>query len=234
MKAFAMNCDPTFQTTADRRTYRALTGGVRLAAAGWHSAILALFMAAASAHGQSTAMVKPANPLPPPQFSWFQAHPFEAVESNSVYAWTAEDGKNTNVILHLAHNELEHQRMLTENDTIYRRQLVYFAQSFASQAQQAMQTGRSLRHITLPSLDGQLLTVDVTKTDFRNGGQKGEIYGKLAGRPDSMVTVAFVNSREAFTVISPQDQIYLQAEAREPGEMVVKSINPATYGRPQK
>jgi hypothetical protein len=45
--------------------------------------------------------------------------------------------------------------------------------------------------------------------------------------------VAFVNGREAFTVISPRNQIYLQAEAREPGEIVVKNINPSTYGRMQ-
>jgi hypothetical protein len=49
-----------------------------------------------------------------------------------------------------------------------------------------------------------------------------------------MVTAAFINDREAFTVNSPQDQIYLVGEAREPGEIVVKSINPATYGRVMK
>jgi hypothetical protein len=45
-----------------------------------------------------------------------------------------------------------------------------------------------------------------------------------------MVTVAFVNGREAFTVISHQNQTYLQAEAREPGEILVKKIDPNTYG----
>jgi hypothetical protein len=47
-----------------------------------------------------------------------------------------------------------------------------------------------------------------------------------------MVTVAFAADREAFTILSPQDQVYLQAEAHEPGEVVVKSINPETYGQP--
>ncbi len=171
-------------------------------------------------------------PGPAAEFSWFRAHPFPAAASNSVYAWTAEDGKDTNVIRQLAHNELEYRRMVKENDTIYRRQLVYFTQGFASLAQQAAQTGQTLKQITLPGLDGQELTVDVTRTDFRGGGSQGQIYGQLPGQPNSMVTVAFINLREAFTVISPQNHIYLQAEAREPSEVVIKSIDPATYGNP--
>ena len=72
----------------------------------------------------------------------------------------------------------------------------------------------------------------VTRTDFKDGGKRGVFYGKLPGDPNSFVTVAFINGREAFTVISPQNQIHLVGEAREPGEIVVKNINPATYGRP--
>jgi len=174
------------------------------------------------------------NPIPllAAQFSWFRAHPFPAAASNNVYAWTAEDGKDTNIIRQLAHNELEYERMVKENDTIYRRQLVYFTQGFVSLAQQAVQTGQKPRQITLPGLDAQELTVDVTRTDFRDGGSQGQIYGQLPGQPNSMVTVAFINLREAFTVISPQNHIYLQAEAREPSEVVIKSIDPATYGNP--
>lgn len=171
-------------------------------------------------------------PLPAAEFSWFRAHPFPAAASNSVCAWTAEDGKDTNVIRQLAHNELEYERMVKENDTIYRRQLVYFTQGFASLAQQAAQTGQKLKQITLPGLDGQELTVDVTRTDFRDGASQGQIYGQLPSQPNSMVTVAFNNLREAFTVICPQNHIYLQAEAREPNEVVIKSIDPATYGNP--
>jgi hypothetical protein len=70
----------------------------------------------------------------------------------------------------------------------------------------------------------------VTRTESKDGGRQGQLYGQLPGRPDSMVTVAFINDREAFTVISPEDQIYLQAEAHDPGQIVVKSINPSTYG----
>lgn len=168
--------------------------------------------------------------LPVKTFPWFQTHPFKVAKSSEAFGWTAEDGKDTNVIRLLAHNELEYQRMANENSTIYRRQLVYHPDGFTLQSQQAMQSGQSIQQLTLPSLDGQELPVTVTKTDFESGGDKGIFYGKLAGDPDSMVTVAFINGWESFTVISRQNQIFLHAEARGPGELVVKQINPDTYG----
>ena len=169
--------------------------------------------------------VPPANHLPT-----LVAHPFPAAQTNGAFAWTAEDGKDTNVIRRLAHNELEYQRMVNENPTIYRRQLVYHPAGFTVQAQSAVQAGHSIQQITLPGLDGQELQVVVTKTDFESGGDKGLFYGKLPGDPNSLVTAAFINGREAFTVASPQNNLYLQGEAREPGEIVVKRIDPKTYG----
>lgn len=168
--------------------------------------------------------------LPVPQFAWFRDHPFAATETNGGFAWTIEDGRETNVIRQLAHNELEYQRMVNENGSIYRRQLVYFVEGLTLRAQQAVQTGRSFRQVTLPGLDGQELSVQVTKSDFESGGDKGLIYGKLPDDPNSMVTAAFVNGREAFTVVSPQNHLYLLGESREPGEIVVKSIDPSNYG----
>jgi hypothetical protein len=165
-----------------------------------------------------------------PAFKSYQTHPFEVVESNSVYAWTAEDGRSTNVIRQLAHNDLEYARMVAENNTIFRRQLVYHTEPFTVLAQQAIESQQSISRLTLPGLDGHALQVSVMKTDFESGGDRGLFYGKLPDDPNSIVTVAFIAGREAFTVISVQDQIYLQGEAREPGEIVVKSINPQSYG----
>jgi len=159
-----------------------------------------------------------------------KANVFKVAQSNGPYQWTAEDGTDTNVIRRLAHNDGEYRRMLIENNTIFRRQLVYHTNPFAQQVQQAVQSGRAIQRVTLPGLDGQLLTANVTRTESKDGGRQGQLYGQLPGRPDSMVTVAFINDREAFTVISPEDQIYLQAEAHDPGQIVVKSINPSTYG----
>jgi hypothetical protein len=176
------------------------------------------------------ANMKTAGRLPVSTFSWFRLHPFNMSKVDGAFAWTAEDGKATNIIRLLAHNELEYQRMVIENGTIYRRQLVYHPEGFTLQAQQALQSGQSIQQLTLPGLDGQELPVNVTKTDFESGGDKGVFYGKLPGDPDSMVTVAFINGWESFTVISKLNQIFLHAEAREPGEIVVKQINPSTYG----
>lgn len=174
----------------------------------------------------ATAAVLPSRPV-------FQRHAFPVGYEGPNFQWALADGKETNIIRQLAHNELEYQRMVTENRTIYRRQLVYFSQGFDAQAQQALQNGGRLQQIALPGLDGQVFSVDVKNADLRDGGIRGQIYGQLPGQPDSMVTVAFINDREAFTIISPQDQVYLQAEAHEPGEVVVKSIDPQTYGLPQ-
>jgi hypothetical protein len=170
-------------------------------------------------------------PLPDAtQIEEAQKHPFAVAHESAAYQWTAADGKDTNIIRRLAHNDLEYERMVKENPTIYRRQLVYHKAGFTLQAQQAVQSGQSIRQVTLPGLDGQELSVAVTKTDLESGGDRGIFYGKLPDRPDSLVTVAFINGREAFTVVSPQDQLYLHAESHEPGELVVKSVDPKTYG----
>lgn len=163
-------------------------------------------------------------------YSDFKTRPFAVVKETSDFQWTQEDGKDTNIIRRLAHNEGEYRRMVTENEEIYRRQLVYHGQSFSLLAQKAIASGERIQQLTLPEMDGQELKVTVTKTEFKNDGNKGLFYGKVPGDPGSMVTVAFVGGREAFTLISPMNQIYLLAEAREPGEIVLKSINPTTYG----
>jgi hypothetical protein len=164
----------------------------------------------------------------------FQERPFPVAYESAKFQWTLADGKNTNVIRQLAHNPLEYARMVTENSEIFRRQLVYLKETAGSVFDQGKLSGAAVTQLTLPGLDGQEYSVDVTRTDLRNGGSKGQIYGQLPDRPDSMVTVAFVNDREAFTIVSPRDQIYLQAEAREPDQVVIKNINPLTYGTPQK
>lgn len=181
-----------------------------------------------------TNTLKPATPKPAlANYSDFKPRPFAVAYETSNFQWTQEDGRDTNVIRQLAHNEGEYRRMIKENETIFRRQLVYHKTGFSALAEKSVQSGQRVEQVTLPGLDGLELPVTMTRTDLRNGGSKGVFYGKLRGDPNSMVTVAFVNGREAFTVISPRNQIYLQAEAREPGEIVVKNINPSTYGRMQ-
>ncbi len=56
--------------------------------------------------------------------------------------------------------------------------------------------------------------------------------GQLAGDADSFVTLAFQDGREAFTVLAPKENLYLVGEPREDGQVIVKAIDPNTYGAP--
>jgi hypothetical protein len=164
-----------------------------------------------------------------PDYDWFQRRPFAVFQTNGNWQWTAENAMDSNVLRHLAHNDLEYERLLAENETIFRRQLVYHQGAFSLQAQ-AARLGQPVTSATLPGLDGQLLAVDVRRAELEAGGDRGVFSGKLAGRENSLVTITFQGGREAFTVYSPDDDLFLNAVPREPGEIIVASINPLTYG----
>jgi hypothetical protein len=150
--------------------------------------------------------------------------------TSAQHEWTDADGKADAVIRQLAHNDLEAARMLDENPTIFRRQLVYRKQTMSDLAQHALASGEPIRELLVPGLDGQEFHVEVRDVEFTDGGANGTFSGHLLGQPDSMVTLAFKGRREAFTIVSSAQNIFLAAEAREPGEVVVKQIDPAKYG----
>ena len=162
-------------------------------------------------------------------FPTFQKHPFAATHEADGFSWTSEDGKNPDVIKQLAHNELEFERMAAESDHIYRRQLVYHQTTTDALIENSRLSGEPVRQLTLPGLDGQEIQFDITKTDLNPSGQQGTFAGHVAGHLDSTVTLAFKGKREAFTILSSSEGIYLVGEPREPGELIVKSINPQTY-----
>jgi len=162
-------------------------------------------------------------------FAGFRKHPFAVTQKSADYQWTAEDGKQPDAIRQLAHNELEYERMAEESARISRRQLVYVRETADQLVQQSRLSGEPLRQFTLPGLDGKEFRVEITQTDLSPSGQQGTFSGHLVGHLDSMVTFAFKGGREAFTVLSPSDGTCLVGEPREPGELIVKSINPATY-----
>lgn len=170
----------------------------------------------------------PNDPHPPPG-GVTDARPFATVRIGGHFRWAMEDGRDTNVIRRLAHNDLEYERMVAENARIIRRQLVYVPETTAALVQRARLTGAAIAQLTLPGLDGQEVRFKITQADLNPSGQQGAFSGHVAGRPDSMVTLAFKGGREAFTVLSPADNLYLVGEPREPGELIVKSINPETY-----
>ena len=119
--------------------------------------------------------------------------------------------------------------MADENRRIYQRQLVYLQESTALLVERARADGQTLRQLTLPGLAGQEIPVDITDADLSPSGQWGTLTGHVRGRLESTVTLAFKGGREAFTVLAPAENLYIVGEPREPGELIVKSINPDTW-----
>lgn len=177
---------------------------------------------------QSEARSGPASPSTS-TFETFRLKPFAAAKENDTHAWTAEDGLDGEVILKIAHNEIEAERLLVENDRIKRRQLVYRKEPAWVLVERARATGKPLAYLTLPGLDGEELEVNITGSDLSPSGLSGTFSGHLKGQPTSMVTLAFRHGREAFTVVSRDDGTYLQGDPREPGEIIVASFDPDTY-----
>lgn len=140
------------------------------------------------------------------------------------------DGKDADSIRKWAHNELEAQRMLNENEKIYRRQLVTLKDPVAAVIERNRLTGARIRELTLQGLDGSEIQFEVTRQDIEPSGLRGTFYGRVAGRLDSMVTLAYLNTRQAYTILSPADNLYLDAEPHDPGDVIVKSINLEKYG----
>lgn len=145
------------------------------------------------------------------------------------YQWVAADATDTNVIRRLAHNELEYRRMVDENERIIRRQLIYNQNPAAAVMQRARLSGEAVTQLTLPGFDGQELAFRIQRADLEPSQQGGTFSGHLADRPTSLVTLAFQFGREAFTVISPDDNLYLQGHPRESGEIILTSFQPEKY-----
>jgi hypothetical protein len=183
---------------------------------------------------QAPAAAKPVAPVAKvlPNYPDFQSKPLPVAYESSKVQWTLADGKDTNVIRQLAHNPLEYARMVEENPRIFRRQLVYLKETAASVFEQAKLTGVPVQQLTLPGMDGQELPFEIVKSQGGNGSSRqGMFSGHLVGNPDSLVTLVFMDGREAFTVLSPKENIYVVGEPREDGQVIVKAIDPSTYGQ---
>lgn len=159
----------------------------------------------------------------------FKKCPFPVTYESSNVQWTLADGKDTNVIRQLAHNPLEYDRMVEENPRIFRRQLVYLKETAAAVFEHAELTGQPVQQLTLPGVDGQELQFQIVRSE-NNSSRQGMFSGHLAGNNDSMVTMAFADGREAFTILSPKENIFIVGEPREDGQVIVKAIDPNTYG----
>lgn len=157
--------------------------------------------------------------------------PFSRIEQpEPPPVWTDGDGRSTNAIRQIAHSDAEVKRMLQENDKIYRRQLVILKDPVVDVVQRARLTGEPLRELTLQGLDGQEIPVEIKYADIDPSGLRGSFYGHVAGRPTSLFSLAFLEDRQAYTIISPEDELYLDVEAHDPGDVVVKSVYLEKYG----
>jgi len=165
-----------------------------------------------------------------PNWPSFEKRPFPAAYESPRFQWTLADGKDTNVIRELAHNHLEYDRMVEENPRIFRRELVYLKETPAAVFEQAKLTGKPVEQLTLPGVDGQELQFQIVKSEGSGSSRQGMFSGHLAGNVDSLVTLAFQDGREAFTVLSPKQNIFVVGEPREDGQVIVKAIDPNTYG----
>jgi hypothetical protein len=159
----------------------------------------------------------------------FQARPFSVAQESPRFQWTSADGKDTNVIRQLAHNALEYQRMVEENPRILRRQLVYLKETAAAIMEQSRASGEPVKQLTLPAFDDKEIQFDINRADLEPSKLGGTVAGQIPGHPNSTVTLSFKFGREAFTVISPDDGIYLQAWPREPGQVILTSFDPDIY-----
>ena len=151
--------------------------------------------------------------------------------TSATHEWTEGDASDPRVIERIAHNPEEVVRMIEENARIKRRQLVYRKETLPNLLQRF--GDESLKEFTLPGLDGREFEVEVMETRL-NGLQAGSVMGRVKGVPDSLVSVGFYNGCESFNVSLPDEGFYLTADAREPGEVLVKEIDPNVYAPPTK
>jgi hypothetical protein len=155
--------------------------------------------------------------------------PLAVAKESAAHAWTAEDARAPDVIRKLAHNEMEERRLLEENARITGRQLVYRKEPVFVAVERARAKGESVARFVLPGFDGRELEVQVDKADLAPSGLSGTFTGRLPGLDQSLVTLAFQQGREAFTVVSPEDGVFLQGHPREPGEIMITSFLPDAY-----
>lgn len=158
--------------------------------------------------------------------------PLAVVRSSASHEWTADDATHFDVITRIAHNPDEVIRMVEENERIKRRQLVYRKETVPMLLERIQGTGEALKSFSLPGLDGREVEIEVTQVRLMSGTNNGCVTGRVKGRLNSMVSVGFSNGCESFNVLSPDEGVFLTADAREPGEVIVKEIDPNVYGRP--
>lgn len=176
----------------------------------------------------ASAPTAPANPTSASAAPDVVVHrPLAVATESASHAWTREDAKDPAVIDRIAHGPEEFLRMVEENDRIKRRQLVYRKEPVALLLDRARASGAPLTRFTLPAMDGAEVEVEVLETQL--DGHRGAVIGRIVGQPDSLACVGFSGACESFNLFAPSVGLFIAADAREPGEVILKEIDPAVY-----
>lgn len=164
-----------------------------------------------------------------PVYVDFEMHPFEVQHESEHHRWTRLDARTPELIDQLAHNDLERERLLRENEWVTKRELVYRNVTLLDQATAAAEEGREVTEIILPGFEGEeyLIKVDSFETQVSEDGvTEGWITGRLENDPDSLVSLGFFGEREAGNISSSELGVELTFQPREDQQIVVSQVDP--------
>lgn len=158
--------------------------------------------------------------------------PLAISQKTNQHEWTEGDAMSEEVIQKISHNPDEFLRLMQENDRIIARQLVYRKETVPQLLERMRQSNQEPKELILPGLHGQEVTVEIQNINAESSLKSGTITGKVKGHLNSMVSLGFFDGCESFNIIDPEANLYLTADAREPGEVLVKHIDPIKYAPP--
>ncbi|MBK1882082.1 hypothetical protein JIN85_06630 [Luteolibacter pohnpeiensis] len=158
-----------------------------------------------------------------PNREGFRLRPFAVSMRSDDFAWTAEDGKTDEAMRDLSHTEEEEDRLKTDNQWVNKRQLVYCSDYIESLGKEVATQGAALKTAKLPGFDGKEYEVEIVRAESPQGTNEWNISGTLKDRPDTMVAMSSVHGYTSLVIVSPE--IYIEGDAREPGEVVLNQID---------
>jgi len=163
-----------------------------------------------------------------PEFYWDRpARPFPVSHKSSNYEWTSEDGRDPAVMRKYSNNPEMLERLVSENEYVPRRQLIYLPENFAEIAQD-IYDGKQKEFI-LPGFDGDEFTVVVTQVEpdlvplEGSGPLSGSWKGHLKDDPTAEVFAS--SDSNYWSVVLDSDSRQYEYENRELGEWILQELD---------
>ena len=172
----------------------------------------------------ATARARPVKAEPDPETIYWELEPqpFEPVKTNAGFSWTAEDGRQPEIIRKLSTNPEMASALEEENTFTSRRQLIYAPADFGEKAQK-IYSGEATE-ITLPGFDGETFKVSIdhiTPIDTLN--VSGSFTGKIEGATESVVVAASDN--DIWSIGIDIDGKHYQIQSRSQGEWIINDVD---------